>query len=137
LALLNIEMDLFSFQSVIVVVYRMSRAAYCYLLILCFPLCLDDEELSYTSDSVGSEACGMIAVLDCERWTEYQVVRRRCHLNLTLIKVDRVTPRATRSLIDRKISSPRPTGPDRIYFRSHSYTSDQLPTMTIASSGTT
>lgn len=49
---------------------------------------------------------------------------------------ERVTPRATRSLIDRKISSPRPTGPDRIYFRHPGYTSDQPPTMTITSSGT-
>lgn len=85
----------------------------CYLLFHYFPLCLDDEELSYTSDSVGSEACGMIAVLDCERWTEYQVVQRRCHLNLTLIRSNQGTPRATRSLIDRRIP---PKLPDRTGF---------------------
>lgn len=62
LAFLKIEIDLFSLQSVIVVVYRMVvLIACCHSLFLCFPLCWDDEEMYYTLRGVGDY--GLIAIV--------------------------------------------------------------------------
>lgn len=116
----------------------MSRAAYYYLLFLCFPLCLGDEELYYTLRGVKDR--GLIAIV--VRLNAERDGRSTGCPETVLLEPHSDQGRASDAKSDeiRLIGRYPPHAlPDRTGFTSDTTanTSDQPPTMTITSSGTT